>query len=129
MMYFHITLYNQTFSDMPRWKAGQPAPSIQCPACPGVFRTKQGLSHHCTAIHNNPLAVLEQIRHENHFPLSISCSLTHVLAEMSIDAKPSVQPPLPPPLLPPLKLPQMRRVNCGMLQTPVQGRLSLKGII
>jgi len=76
-------------------------------------------------VHNNPLAVLEQIRHENHFPLSISCSLTHVLAEMSIDAKPSVQPPL----LPPLKLPQMRRVNCGMLQTPVQGRLSLKGII
>ena len=117
---------------MPRRTAGRPAPSVQCPACPGMFRTKQGLSQHCSRVHNNPLAVLEQIRHGNSFLLSICCTLTHVLAEMSIDAKPSVPPPPPPPpppLPPPLKLPQMRRVTCGMLQTPVQGQLSLKSII
>ena len=70
---------------MPRWKAGQAAPTIHCPACPGVFRTKQGLSHHCTSVHNNPLAVLQQIRYETHVSPSVPCSLTHVIAVTSID--------------------------------------------
>ena len=118
-----------SFSDMPRSTAGRPAASIQCPACPGMFRTKQGLSQHCSKIHNNPLAVLQQIRYETHVLPSVPCSLTHVIAVMSIDVPPPLPPPLPLPLVPPLLLQQMHPVNCGMLQTPAQGQWSQKGII
>lgn len=118
-----------SFADMPRWKAGQPAPSMQCPACPGLFRTKQGLSHHCTSVHNNPLAVLQQIRYETHVSASVPCSLTHAIAVMNIDVMRSVQPLLPLPLVPPPQLLQMRPVNCGMLQSPAQGQWPQKGII
>ena len=31
------------------------AASMACPACPRFFSTRQGLSHHCTVVHKNPL--------------------------------------------------------------------------
>ena len=118
-----------SFSDMPRPTAGRPAPSIQCPACPSLFGTKQGLSQHCSKIHNNPLAVLLQIRHEPQVSPSIPCCLTHVIAVMSIAVMRSVQPLPMPQQLQRHQLLQMRPVNCGMLQDPVQGQMSLRGII
>ena len=80
-----------SFSDMPRPTADRPTPSIQCPACPSFFGTKQGLSQHCSKIHNNPLAVLQQIRYETHVSPSVPCSLTHVIAVMSINVMRRVQ--------------------------------------
>jgi hypothetical protein len=48
---------------------------------------------------------------------------------MSIAVMRSVQPLPMPQQLQRHQLLQMRPVNCGMLQDPVQGQMSLRGII
>ena len=47
---YYIILYHRQFADV----------ALTCPACPRMFASKQGLSHHCTVVHKSPIETLEQ---------------------------------------------------------------------
>ena len=55
---WHILMWCNVMDSMVQ--PSKPSVALTCPACPRMFASKQGLSHHCTVVHKSPIETLEQ---------------------------------------------------------------------